>query len=107
KLLTSLDISNCLKLEKKIVKDPKLELVKNNNPIIKNILIVGRTGGGKSTLSNILSNSNEFEESEGSISKTKNFQNKIFKHNGISYRVVDTIGVGDTELTKKKVLYKI
>ena len=74
---------------------------------VRNLLIVGRTGGGKSTLSNVLSGTTEFEESGYSISETKNFKKKVFSWNGTKYRVVDTIGVGDTKLDKKKVLYKI
>jgi len=41
---------------------------------IRNILIVGITGNGKSTLANILTNTNQFIEKNASVSVTKNFQ---------------------------------
>ena len=50
---------------------------------IKNILLIGRTGGGKSTLANTLINQNNnfeevFKESAGSVSETKQVQIKEF-----------------------------
>lgn len=50
---------------------------------IKNVLLIGRTGGGKSTLGNVLINKNNnfeevFKESAGSISETKQVQIKEF-----------------------------
>ncbi|CAG8522912.1 25174_t:CDS:2 [Gigaspora margarita] len=74
---------------------------------IENILIIGRTGGGKSTLANVISDVDEFSASEFAISKTKNFQIKVFEWNGIKYRVVDTIGVADTKLPPNKVVFKL
>src|SRR5437763_1083166 len=68
--LTSLDISNCPKL-KNPEKADNFITTSNPNLIIskegeeaRNLLIVGRTGGGKSTLSNVLSSSTEFNESD-------------------------------------------
>ncbi|CAJ0651613.1 13401_t:CDS:2 [Entrophospora sp. SA101] len=72
-----------------------------------NILIIGRTGSGKSSLANVISNANEFGESSGSISKTKNFQIKDFEWKKSEYRVIDTIGLGDTNLSPKKVIIKL
>ncbi|RIA88222.1 P-loop containing nucleoside triphosphate hydrolase protein [Glomus cerebriforme] len=74
---------------------------------IKNLLIIGRTGNGKSTLANVLSNTENFSESSGSISKTKNFQSETFEWEGTNYRVFDTIGIGDTQLSKATILYRI
>src|SRR6266487_6028394 len=83
---------------------------------IKNILLIGRTGGGKSTLANTLINQNDnfeevFKESAGSVSETKQVQIKEFIVNitedgseKIRYLVIDTAGFGDTELTDKEVL---
>ncbi|CAG8754219.1 22092_t:CDS:2 [Gigaspora margarita] len=74
---------------------------------IENILIIGRTGGGKSTLANVISGGNEFTLCGLAISKTKNFQIKVFEWNGIKYRVVDTIEVADTKLPPNKVVFKL
>ncbi|RHZ36910.1 GTPase [endosymbiont GvMRE of Glomus versiforme] len=83
---------------------------------IKNILLIGRTGGGKSTLANTLINQNNnfeevFKESAGSVSETKNVQIKEFIVNltedgseKVRYLVIDTAGFGDTKLTDKEVL---
>lgn len=83
---------------------------------VKNILLIGRTGGGKSTLANTLINQNDnfeevFKESAGSISETKNVQIKEFIVNitedgseRVRYLVIDTAGFGDTKLTDKEVL---
>src|SRR3954451_11306407 len=83
---------------------------------VKNILLIGRTGGGKSTLANTLINQNNnfeevFKESAGSVSETKNVQIKEFIVNitedgseRVRYLVIDTAGFGNTKLTDKEVL---
>ena len=85
----------------KLVKGPLITPVEGN---IRNILIVGWTGGGKSTLANVLTSTNEFGESDGSVSITKNFQIKDFKWEETKYRVIDTIGVGDTKSSPKRIV---
>ncbi|CAG8693670.1 11190_t:CDS:2 [Dentiscutata erythropus] len=72
-----------------------------------NILLIGTTGSGKSTLANVISNTSECNESGGSVSKTLHFQIINFEWNNIKYRVVDTVGIGDTNLSKEEVLYKM
>ncbi|CAG8560434.1 33506_t:CDS:2, partial [Gigaspora margarita] len=74
---------------------------------VENILIIGRTGGGKSTLANVISNTNEFAESAHSISKTKHFQAKVFEWKGIKYRILDTIGFADTKLSPNQILFRL
>jgi len=58
-----------------------------------------------------LSGSEKFEESSGSVSKTKFFQkSEEFEHKGNFYCVVDNIGFGDTNNTnieEKEVLIRI
>jgi len=79
------------------------------------ILLVGRTGGGKSSLANVLSGKeNASAESENSASKTKEIQEISFnfKHGGKEYKIetyqiVDSIGIGDTRLTQAQVLSEI
>ncbi|KLL02085.1 MAG: hypothetical protein MRERC_4c021 [Mycoplasmataceae bacterium RC_NB112A] len=83
---------------------------------VRNILLIGRTGSGKSTLANVLVNKNDkfeeiFKESTRSISETKQIQTEEFSvdiskdgQEKINYRVIDTIGFGDTQLSNKRVL---
>ncbi|CAG8596628.1 17817_t:CDS:2 [Cetraspora pellucida] len=100
--------------EDKLKKVPQKKLaeingieVQEQSVEINNLLIVGRTGNGKSALANVLSGTNKFKESEKSVSETKNFLDEEFTHNEKRYRVVDTIGMGDTRLSKKQVLIRI
>ncbi|GBC02279.1 hypothetical protein RclHR1_04540003 [Rhizophagus clarus] len=82
--LTSLDINNYKSLldeyEQNDIKSkdfkypPNLKSIRKG--IAKNIIIVGRTGGGKSALSNVLTGSENFKEGRG---VTKNFQKKRFR----------------------------
>jgi hypothetical protein len=69
------------------------------NEKIKNLLIVGYNGRGKSTLANVLSDTVDF--GEYSISNNQIFQKKDFEWNGTKYRVVDTVGTGK-EVTYEK-----
>jgi predicted GTPase len=75
------------------------------NPKI--ILLIGRTGRGKLTLANVITDTSNFEESSGSISKTKNIQFEQFadqENNFNSYQIIDTPGIGDTKLSDHQVL---
>jgi len=76
---------------------------------IRNILIVGITGSGKSALSNTLTNANNFKESSASSSKTKYFQSSsVFEYQGRKYRIIDNIGFGDTNnISKEEILFRI
>ncbi|CAB4385986.1 unnamed protein product [Rhizophagus irregularis] len=66
---------------------------------IKNILLVGRIGVGKSALTNVISETKNFKESAGSISETAKAKARKFKMN---YQVINTIGFQDTTLEKRK-----
>jgi predicted GTPase len=74
---------------------------------VKTVLLIGSTGSGKSTLANTIIGKDKFEESAGSISKTKKVQIEEFEENGIKYQIVDTVGIGDTGMTLEKVLRKL
>jgi AIG1 family len=90
------------------------EVTDNATPKPRNILLIGRTGGGKSTLANVLTNSEEFIESSGSVSETRSVQSQTFRiemdnegRQMVEYRIIDTIGIGDTKLSPQAVLYRL
>ncbi|PKC59018.1 hypothetical protein RhiirA1_470052 [Rhizophagus irregularis] len=71
---------------------------------ISNLLVVGYAGSGKSTLINVLNGTGHLEGNKHPIKKTKNFQKRVFRSNETEYRIVDTIGIGDINLTKKNII---
>ncbi|CAB4444940.1 unnamed protein product [Rhizophagus irregularis] len=75
----------------------------NNSQVkrIKNLLIIGHTNVGKSTLCNVLCDTNDFEENDYTTKKTRNFQEKVFVFKETKYRIVE-VGVDSVE---KKDLY--
>jgi predicted GTPase len=74
---------------------------------VKTILLIGSTGKGKSTLANVLTNTNDFKESGGSVSGTREIQSERFTNNHTNYQIIDTVGLGDTKLKREEVLDKI
>ncbi|RHZ36505.1 GTPase [endosymbiont GvMRE of Glomus versiforme] len=72
----------------------------------KIILLIGRSGRGKSTLANVVTNTNNFKESSGSVSETKEVQFEQFEDigNKINYAIIDTPGIGDTKMSDNEVL---
>jgi GTP-binding protein EngB required for normal cell division len=70
----------------------------------KMILLIGRSGRGKSTLANVITNTNNFEESSESASKTRKIQFEEFEENNLNYQIIDTPGIGDTKLKQNEVL---
>ncbi|CAI2190992.1 14923_t:CDS:1, partial [Funneliformis geosporum] len=73
----------------------------------KKILLIGRSGRGKSTLANVITEAeNKFKESGGSASETRKIQFEEFadKENNINYLVIDTPGIGDTKMSDNEVL---
>ncbi|CAJ0625869.1 1524_t:CDS:1 [Entrophospora sp. SA101] len=81
--------------------------INNGTYPVRTILIIGRTGSGKSTLANVITGSDSFEESARSVSVTRNYQIEDYLIDGILYRVVDTVGIGDTRSTELEVLFQL
>jgi hypothetical protein len=75
----------------------------------RTILLLGRTGNGKSTTANVISNTGHFAESEYGVSETRGIQEGIFrvKKENIDFHIVDTIGIGDTRFDEREVLLKL
>src|SRR6185437_2425423 len=74
---------------------------------VRNILLISSSGNGKSALANVLTQSEEFKENSQPISETKSIKSKEFEHNGIKYKVIDTVGLDDTQLKDKEVLQEL
>lgn len=71
-------------------------------------LLVGKTGNGKSTVANVLCDGkNVFVEGEYGVSQTKSHQVETVAAGDHEFVVIDTIGIGDTQLSTQAVLYKI
>ncbi|KAF2069384.1 hypothetical protein CYY_009298 [Polysphondylium violaceum] len=70
----------------------------------KTILVVGKTGTGKSTICNIIVDKDIFPEGEYGVSMTKESKSETIHHNGVNYIIKDTCGLGDTSLTEREVL---
>ncbi|GBB83875.1 hypothetical protein RclHR1_10540001 [Rhizophagus clarus] len=111
-------LGEAIDIELKLKEDINIELelkdkeTKNDNKDdFKNILLIGRTGDGKSAIANVLVGEDEegnpyFEESACGISKTKKAKMRTFGDEK-KYKIIDTIGIGGTKLPHKKVIEDI
>ncbi|GBB84066.1 hypothetical protein RclHR1_01070016 [Rhizophagus clarus] len=74
---------------------------------IRNILLIGNAGKGKSTLANVLTGMNEFEENINLINGNNEAKVKEFEHKRITYRVIDTVGIGISIQSTEEILSKL
>nr|CAG8638794.1 14536_t:CDS:1 [Entrophospora candida] len=78
--------------------------IKNNRAYsARTIMLVGRAGSGKSALANAIAGTDDFSEGSGCTSGTRNYQTKSYLIDDNLYRIIDTVGIEDTELTEKQV----
>lgn len=104
------DEKTCKLVEKSKIETP----ISPAEDKVRNILIIGMTGSGKSSLSNTLTNTNIFESGNQSISLTKYFKSSKefdweFNSNHYKFKVIDNIGFGDSqgEDFTEQILYRI
>ncbi|XP_065845014.1 uncharacterized protein [Oscarella lobularis] len=77
----------------------------------RTVIFIGETGAGKSTCANSLAGAELFQASESSASATKDVKAKIAKleweEKEYTLKIVDTIGIGDTDLSHEEVLTRL
>ncbi|CAE7459662.1 IAN13 [Symbiodinium sp. CCMP2592] len=71
---------------------------------VRNIVLLGLTGAGKSTLANQMAITRAFKSGDSMSSVTREVQHEEFEFNGARYRVIDTPGFFDTTLTDEQVM---
>src|SRR3954451_13445208 len=68
--------------EEAVSSETNEEVIFDSNSV-RNFLLIGRSGNGKSTLANVITKTNDFKESEKGVSETKIIQNEEFEESGI------------------------
>lgn len=64
---------------------------------LHSFILLGKTGDGKSSLANFLSNTEKFKVFDGKASGTSKFQEHDFSFENVKYKVIDTPGYFDSK----------
>src|SRR6185436_3367926 len=73
----------------------------------RNLLLIGKSGKGKSSLANLLTGTKDFKEGEYMASQTMHIQYKKYRINGFDYQVIDTPGFNDTRRDESEVMKEV
>nr|CAG8493639.1 2257_t:CDS:1 [Entrophospora candida] len=71
------------------------------------VLLIGSTGSGKSTLANVISGSDDFDVGYHSVGSIKDASVHHYVIDGKLYKIIDTVGIGDTRMSSKDILTKL
>src|SRR4051794_33914957 len=69
--------------------------------------MIGVMGSGKSAIGNVISKTYKFQESQGVRGVNKEIQIEKFENDGTSYRIIDTVGLGDPNFSREDILISL
>jgi GTP-binding protein EngB required for normal cell division len=72
-----------------------------------NIVLIGKTGAGKSSVGNMLSGPNKFAASNDLSSVTNEVQYVDFEYKGRKFRLIDTPGFFDTKMSPEEIQHAL